>query len=165
MNMDSSGSSLSSYVVTGLAILGIALGGVGLYVGLSGRSAEQQRENRLSEVEQKVDRLGGASEELNNSIRGLYSSTRQSLDGLAEQINALREELKPRIPAPAPAAAASAATQDGAPSASGKTYAVRAGDLLGKIAKSHGTSVDAILKVNPGLNPARMKVGQVINLP
>lgn len=164
MNMDSGSSSLSTYVVTGLAILGIALGGAGLYVGLSGRSAEQQREGRLSEVEQKVDRLGGASEELNNSIRGLYSSTRQSLDGLAEQLTALREELKPRIPAPTPAAAATAA-QVGASSPSGKTYAIRAGDLLGKVAKDHGTTVDAILKVNPGLNPSRLKIGQVINLP
>jgi len=49
--------------------------------------------------------------------------------------------------------------------ASGKTYVIRAGDLLGKVAKTHGTSVDAILKVNPGLDPARLKVGKPINLP
>lgn len=163
MNMDSGGSSLSTYVLTGLALVGIAMGGAGLYLGVNARGGDSAQDDRLSELEQKVDRLNGASEELQGQIRGLYSSTRTSLDGLAGDINALRDELKPKAPVAAAAPAATADAADGG-GASG-TYTIRPGDLLGKVAKTAGTTVDAILKVNPGLNPNRLKVGQTINLP
>lgn len=154
---------MSTYVTTGLAILGIALGSAGLYVGLSGRNQEGAQNDRLSELEQRMDRLNGASEELNGQIRGLYNQTRTSLQEVSTQMTQLREDLanKSALAPPLPAATAAAT----APSESGRTYTIRAGDLLGKVAKDHGTSVDAILKVNSGLNPNRLKVGQVINLP
>ncbi|HSM72901.1 MAG TPA: LysM domain-containing protein, partial [Anaerolineales bacterium] len=47
-----------------------------------------------------------------------------------------------------------------------KTYTVRWGDTLGKIAARSGTSVSALLAVNPQIhNPSLIYVGQVINLP
>ena len=46
------------------------------------------------------------------------------------------------------------------------TYMVQSGDTLGKIAKRAGTSLSAILAVNPQIfNPSLIYVGQVINLP
>jgi LysM repeat protein len=46
------------------------------------------------------------------------------------------------------------------------TYTVQWGDTLGKIAKRTGTSVSAILAVNPKItNPSLIYAGQVINLP
>jgi LysM repeat protein len=45
------------------------------------------------------------------------------------------------------------------------TYTVKWGDWLNKIAAENGTTVQAILAVNPGLNPNRIYPGQVINLP
>ena len=129
MNMDGS-SSLGSYVVTGLAIVGIALGGSALYVGLNGRSGVSQQNDRISELEQKVDRLGGATDELQGQIRGLYNQTRTQLDGLANQLNTLRESAKPATPA-APAtssvepAVGGQAAPPMPPSEGGKTYTVR----------------------------------------
>ena len=167
MNMDGS-SSLGSYVLTGLAIVGIALGGSALYVGLNNRSGATQQNDRISELEQKMDRLGGATEELQGQIRGLYNQTRTQLDGLATQLTTLRDEVKPR-PANAGAAASPATGGESAPpvppAASGKTYTVRAGDYPAKIAKDHGVTVNALLKANPGLKPERLKVGQTISLP
>jgi LysM repeat protein len=166
MNMDSSSSGSGTYILTGLAVVGIALGAAGLYLGVTGRGGETRQDDRLSELEQKVERMAGAQEELQGQLRGLYTTTRNSLDALGSQITGLRDELKPQPPLPQAAdAAATAGEGDGAAAASGKTYTVRAGDLLGKIAKTHGTTVDAILKVNPGLNPARLKVGKPINMP
>ena len=166
MNMDSSSSGSGTYIITGLAVVGIALGAAGLYLGVTGRGGETRQDDRLSELEQKVERMAGAQEELQGQLRGLYTTTRNSLDALGSQITGLRDELKPQPPPPQAAdAAATAGEGDGAAAASGKTYTVRAGDLLGKIAKTHGTTVDAILKVNPGLNPARLKVGKPINMP
>src|ERR1041385_9129083 len=46
------------------------------------------------------------------------------------------------------------------------TYTVRWGDTIGKIAARTGTSVWAILNINPQIwNPDLIYIGQVINLP
>ncbi len=160
MNIEQGGSSSGSSITIGLAIIAIALGGVGLYLGISGRGQENAQNNRISELEQQVERLGGASEELTGQIRGLHSSTRSALQEVSAQMNQLREDLSTRAPAAASPASSSAPAQ-----ASGKTYVIRSGDVLGKVAKQQGTTTDAILKANPGLNANRLKVGQTINLP
>ena len=48
--------------------------------------------------------------------------------------------------------------------AKGKTYKVKRGDTLYRIAKLHRTSIAALEKANPGLNPKNLRVGQVIRL-
>lgn len=54
----------------------------------------------------------------------------------------------------------------GLPPATGSTYVVKAGDTLGNIASRSGTTVSALLAVNPQIkNPSLIYVGQVINLP
>jgi len=52
------------------------------------------------------------------------------------------------------------------PPATGGTYSVKSGDTLGKIAARSGTSLSALLAVNPQIkNPSLIYVGQIINLP
>jgi LysM repeat protein len=52
------------------------------------------------------------------------------------------------------------------PPATGSTYVIQVGDTLAKIANRYGTTVSAILAVNPQIyNPNVIYVGQVINLP
>lgn len=43
-------------------------------------------------------------------------------------------------------------------------YTVKSGDNLGQIAKKNGVSVDSIVKLNPGLKPNAIKVGQKIKI-
>ncbi|KAL8786271.1 MAG: hypothetical protein Q9213_002866 [Squamulea squamosa] len=45
------------------------------------------------------------------------------------------------------------------------TYTIKSGDTLYEIAKAHHTTVEAIEKANPGINPKNLQVGQVIRLP
>lgn len=160
---------MSNYVVTGLAIVGIALGGSALYVSMNGRSGATQQGDRLSEVEQKVERLGGATEELQGQIRGLYNQTRTQLEDLANKVTTLSEASKPRVAAPVSGATEPAVSGQAAPpvppTASEKTYTIRAGDFPSKIAKDHGVTLAALMKANPGLNPNKLKVGQAIKLP
>ena len=52
------------------------------------------------------------------------------------------------------------------PPATGGTYVVKSGDTLGKIAARMGTSLSALLAVNPQIKtPSLIYAGQVINLP
>nr|AAC13727.1 chitinase [Volvox carteri f. nagariensis] len=52
-----------------------------------------------------------------------------------------------------------------APPARGCTYTIQPGDTFWAIAQRRGTTVDVIQSLNPGVNPARLQVGQVINVP
>jgi LysM repeat protein len=52
-----------------------------------------------------------------------------------------------------------------APEAAGTEYVVVKGDSLWKIAKKNGVTVKAIEAANPGIDPARLKVGQKISIP
>jgi LysM repeat protein len=47
----------------------------------------------------------------------------------------------------------------------GQTYTVKSGDYLGKIAGAYGLTVGDIVSANPGLNPDKINVGQVLNIP
>lgn len=44
-------------------------------------------------------------------------------------------------------------------------YVIRSGDTLYRIAQRFGTSVDAIRRANPGVNPNSLQVGQLICVP
>jgi len=44
-------------------------------------------------------------------------------------------------------------------------YTVKSGDTLNKISAQYGTTVSAILRINPGLVPERLRVGQSICVP
>lgn len=47
----------------------------------------------------------------------------------------------------------------------GRTHTVKTGDTPAAIARKYGVKLDALLTANPGLEPKRMKVGQVISVP
>jgi LysM repeat protein len=58
-------------------------------------------------------------------------------------------------------AARPAATQ---PRSGAATVVVRAGDTLDGIARRTGTSVEAILRLNPGIDPEALRVGQRVRV-
>lgn len=45
------------------------------------------------------------------------------------------------------------------------SYTIKQGDTIYKLAQSYNTTVEAILKVNPGINPDNLQIGQVICIP
>ncbi|MYA54236.1 MAG: LysM peptidoglycan-binding domain-containing protein [Dehalococcoidia bacterium] len=74
-------------------------------------------------------------------------------------------------PTPTPAAATPtppptpAATPTPTPAPAAFDYEIVSGDTLSDIAESFGTSVDAILDLNPGLDPNTLQIGQIILVP
>lgn len=47
----------------------------------------------------------------------------------------------------------------------GTPYVIRSGDTLWLIAQRYGTTVEALLRANPGINPQNLQIGQVICIP
>ena len=46
----------------------------------------------------------------------------------------------------------------------GKFYRVQEGDTLESIAEDHGTTVEALLELNPGIDPVALNIGQRIRV-
>jgi len=51
------------------------------------------------------------------------------------------------------------------PEVAGTEYVVVKGDTLGKIAKNHGVTLNALKAANPGVEPTKLKVGQKLSIP
>ena len=96
-------------------------------------------------------------------VNGITPKTKLSI---GQDLYIVSDSGKANFSAPkTPRAATSQAKQPALAKAKGKTATIQAGDTLYSLARTHGTSVDAIAQRN-GIRPeARLKVGQVLYLP
>ena len=105
-----------------------------------------------------------------NDNRALREGVQNALNQLGDQIGALRgqvtkiEEAQKARPVAAAGKGGAAAAPTGVLNADG-TYSIAPGDTLAKVARKFAVKIDAIEAENPGLDPARLKVGQKIRVP
>jgi len=133
---------------------------MGMYFGLSASKEAKTSATRTEELSMQLGQLSSDDQRMAFSIREVSDKT----DKLASQI----ATLEARIPSKAAPSTnrVSTATGGKTPTASQPgMYTVAAGDTLGKIAKAHNTTVDAIQKANPSLDPKRLKIGASIKIP
>ncbi len=105
------------------------------------------------------DTLGKIAKENHISLKTLLEAN--------PNINPTRLQINQKIQIPAASATASVKTDGAAAEAPAKdenVYVVKPGDMLERIAKTHGTSVKAIKTAN-NLKTDRLKVGQKLKLP
>lgn len=146
-------------------------------VSLSSVKGQGSQTNSMSSIsaqvaglEKKVGHLEKTLEKAASDLRALNSSVGQTLskiqsletdlschDKRLEEVSKLKSTLTS-------ISKAIAAPSQTLPSKV-KTYSVKAGDTLEKIAKSQGVSVDAIRKINNNLQKDRIIVGQELRLP
>lgn len=65
------------------------------------------------------------------------------------------------VPSATPTATPTNVVRPGAP----VSYTIRPGDTVAAIASRYGTTIAAVLALNPGLNPSRLQVGTVVQVP
>jgi len=70
-----------------------------------------------------------------------------------------------RTPPAAPEVTPKTATSTSKPATRLRSYTVRRGDTPASIARRAGVSTRALMAVNPGLNPTRMRPGQILQIP
>ena len=105
-----------------------------------------------------------------------YKSAEPLTNAQNSSSNGFAASASTNYPAPDAAAVSNAVAQSAgnaaaelAPSAAGGhpagEYEIKAGDTLAKVAKAQGVGVKALIAANPGIDPAKLKIGQKIQVP
>ena len=128
----------------------------------------------LAPISDPVAPAGSASEHViasGDTLGKVAKDNHVTLKALLEanpNVNPTKLKIGQKIQIPAPTATATASVKVDAPAAADAAasdlYVVKSGDVLERIAKSHGTSVKAIKTAN-NLKTDRLKVGQKLKLP
>lgn len=176
MNMGISkeyGTSASTYIVAGLAVVGIVLGASGLYVGLSSKDMENRVDQRLAAIEQQVAGNADSISQANGRLTKWGEQVQAAFLQVNTELTTIKGQIPPKkeVKSDPKDASESDGTADGkkrvkqSPADASKVHVVKAGETLAKIAKAYNVKVSALQKANPGLDPSKLKVGQKIKLP
>lgn len=160
-----------------LPLVGVIAGALGLILAIVAlvKLSTLQKTVALHDAEiPKIATIEGdlraATAKSENDLRGLREGVQNALNDVGTQMGAMRAQItkveeaqKARAVAPAGKGGAAAAPT-GVLNADG-TYSIAPGDTLAKVARKFAVKLDAIEAENPGLDPARLKVGQKIRIP
>jgi LysM repeat protein len=112
-----------------------------------------------SRVEGRMQALAQEGAQTQQRLIAIDQQLRTTAEGLASRVNALTNRPPPAVSMP------SARSQSNTEPAAEGSYRIKSGDTIEKIAKAHGTTIDAVMNANPGLNPTRLRIDQQIRLP
>ena len=174
-----------SALIPAIAVLGFGIGVTALILGIFAMKKAGDISTTMSDKIEKaaalsleIKKLSDRTDALALQLEDLKSGDGSRVENLAKQTQSAIEENRTAIAeiSKRPAAVirqsasqaeakqtdteASAAT-DG----SQKIHVIASGDTFAKIAPKYGVSIEAILKANPDLNPARLKIGQKVVIP
>jgi len=161
-----------------LPLVGVIAGGLALVlaaVALFKLSAVQKtlasHDESIAKISSLENDVRSVSAKAESDMKNLSSGIQNALNSVGTTIGEINakiakiEEAQKARPVPAPAGKGSAGgAVTGTVDGSGN-YTVAPGDSLFKIAKKFATRVDAIEAENPGLDPAKLRVGQKIKIP
>lgn len=162
-----------------LPMVAIAIGGIGLLVGVFGMVKATKLEKIVAtqgEELLKIETIRGdvqtVSNKVDTDLRNLRDGVQGALTQVSTEIGSIRGQLvkledaakKPAPVAAAPGKAGVAPVATGTVDANGN-YTVAPGDTLSKIAKKFTTKVDSIEAENPGLDARSLRIGQKIKIP
>ena len=164
-----------------------------LAVKYSDKLGRQQTDARLDELRQKLAEREDALDKLSKELARLRvatngpnpstepgpafvaadptptptstTSTSPSSRGAAPAPGPVAQEPRPVRTSPPSPDAAGTTSSASRTTARTRTYTVRSGDTPASIARRAGVSTKALMAANPGLNPSRLRPGQVIKLP
>lgn len=134
---------------------------------------------RIDQVEQTAKAASTAANESKTRFTGLSTDTQRAFDQVTSEFSSLRTTVNrlttdmqalssgsssaPR-PSSGGATTGTAGPAPGSLSADG-VYVIKSGDTLAKIGAEFGVSWQEIMRVNPGVNPNRLRIGQEILIP
>jgi LysM repeat protein len=158
-----------------LPLVGVIVGALGLILAIVALvklstlqktvAAHDAEIPRIASIEGEVRAATAKSETdlkaLREGVQNAFNQYGEQLGVINGKIAKIEEAQKAK---PVAAAKAGAGPVTGVLNADG-TYSIAPGDTLAKIARKFNTKLDAIEAENPGLDPAKLKVGQKIRIP
>jgi LysM repeat protein len=159
-----------------LPLVGVIAGGLALVLAILAlvklstlKKTVDDQSSEVAKIATIESEVRSAATKSESDMKGLREGIQNALNQVGTEIGAMRAQItkveeaqKARAAAPAGKGAKGVVT--GTVDADGN-YIVASGDTLSKIAKKFATRVDAIEAENPGLNPARLRVGQKVKIP
>ncbi|MBK9990208.1 MAG: LysM peptidoglycan-binding domain-containing protein [Verrucomicrobia bacterium] len=120
---------------------------------------------KIDVIESEARSATSAAEKANSTINSLGRQTNDAFAAAAAQIGEVRGEVE-KIKEASKAKAPAAGKAPKGPVVAGEgEYVIKGGDYGSKIAKAHGCTLADLQAVNPGVNLAKVQVGQKIKLP
>ena len=161
-----------------LPLVGVIAGGLALVLAIVALvklstlqktvTAQGEEVAKIATLENDVHAASAKSE---TDIKALRDGFQNAINQIGTEfgtyngrITKLEEAQKARAVAPAGKGGKGGGVVTGTVDADGN-YVVAPGDTVSKIAKKFATRVDAIEAENPGLDPAKLKVGQKVKIP
>ncbi len=159
-----------------LPLVGVIAGGLALVLSIvalvklstlqKSVAAHEEAIAKIPSIEQSVS---AAAAKADTDIKGLRTGIQTALDQVGNEIGTINAKITKmeeamKKPAPAAGKAGGGAAPTGVLNADG-TYTIASGDTLSKVARKFGVRTDSIEAENPGLDPAKLRVGQKIRIP
>lgn len=162
-----SSSSSESKLPLIVGIVGFALGAAGLVLALKAKGSAEAATTAATKATDAAAEVSAALAQKANAadltaITAELGNIKQGIDAnnktFSDSITALQAAVKAKTTAPTTGGANGKATAVAGPG----SYAVQKGDTLSGIAKKAGISLKALQDLNPGVNPNKMQIGQVL---
>lgn len=160
-----------------LPLVGVIAGGLALVLSIVAlvklstlqKSVAAHDEAINSKIPALEATVSAASAKADTDIKGLRSGIQTALDQVGNEIGTINAKITKieeamKKPAPVAGKAGGGAAPTGVLNADG-TYTIASGDTLSKIARKFAVRTDSIEAENPGLDPAKLRVGQKIRIP
>ena len=126
-------------------------------------AAHEEKLAKVDALESQVSSTAATADKASRDLASLTRSTQDAINQIGTMIGDINAKIT-KIEESAKAPARSA--KGGAPAVAGPDeYIIKAGDTFAKIARAHGTTIDAMQQVNPGVDSSKLKIGQKIKLP
>jgi len=153
----------SNVFVSALAVVAVVLAVISLYLAGSSRNVETRMKASVGELDRRLNDGAQQTPDVGGRRANREARSQRNFMAVGGQLQTIMAKLTAPPPAPEKAQAAGAPKAEGAKTEA--VYKVKPGETLQRIAKAHGTTVDAILKANPGLDARHLKADQKIKVP
>jgi LysM repeat protein len=128
-------------------------------------AAQADKVAKIDDIAAQVSSAAAASDKAARDITTLQNSTQAAVNQLGTELATLDEKVK-HIEEARAAHTPAHGKASGEPAVAGPgEYIVKAGDTGSKIARANGVSLADLRSVNPGVDWAKLKVGEKLKLP
>ncbi len=171
----------TSILPMALAVLALVVGGAGLYFGLNATQALRMLEESVDSKQSNATESAQQVANLKDTVKTL-SASNKDLEIAVSRLRAYGNERDKRLKIltlelskqqdrladnakTVNGNAVQANAPSGATTVTAGNYTIQSGDTFTKIASQTGVKLQALLDANPGVDPRRLRVGQVITIP